>query len=52
MNRDRAILRAFIIGLALLIVVQIVGTGMMNQGQKQDDPNSKPGPKSVDLFAH
>lgn len=51
MNRDRAILWAFIIGLALLIVAQLVGNGMMNHRQKQYDPKSKPSPKAFDLFA-
>jgi len=52
MNRDRAILWAFIIGLALLIMLQIVGNVMLNQRQKQDEPRSQPNPKSFDLFAH
>jgi len=51
MRRDRVILWAFVVGLALLIVVQIVGSRMMHQRQQQYDPHSKPSPKAFDLFA-
>jgi len=51
MRRDRVILWAFVAGLALLIVVQIVGNRVMQQRQKQYDPQSRPSPKAFDLFA-
>jgi len=51
MKRDRLILWAFFVGLALVIVLQIVGNQMMRQRQQQYDPQSRPSPKAFDLFA-
>jgi len=51
MKRDRLILWAFFVGLALVIVLQIVGSRMMRRGQQQYDPHSRPSPKAFDLFA-